>query len=103
MYIARSVAGWYLLMMDVGAEVRADFSGHQIVAASFGTDDNRLYIDGKLVDSSKYRSTKVAFLRGVVIEEERKHIVEVIHRGKWTSKRLCILVDGTEVSQSKIF
>lgn len=55
----------------------------------------KLYIDGKVVDTTKVQSGRGALLRGSIEHEGETHVVEVIRRLKFTQPK--ITVDGTEL------
>jgi hypothetical protein len=93
-------------------EVKADFRGHQIaVRNSVGwsfpgiwpSADNRLYIDGKQVDTNAdaiILSTKVPVMRGSIVEGGKTHVVEVYMNQRDLRRfyaKIRIDVDGAKV------
>jgi hypothetical protein len=91
-------------------ECKAEFLGHQIVAHnSWGptfslkafTAENRLYIDGKVVDTNTdtFALSNAPIMRGSISDEANNvHIVEVFARSSWTRVKLRIAIDGKKVA-----
>jgi hypothetical protein len=91
-------------------ECKAEFLGHQIVAHnSWGptfsfkglTGENRLYIDGKVVDTNTdtLALSSAPIMRGSISDEANNvHIVEVFARSSWTRVKLRIAIDGKKVA-----
>jgi hypothetical protein len=91
-------------------ECKTEFLGHQIVAHnSWGptfsmksfTGENRLYIDGKVVDTNKdvLALSDTPIMRGGVTDESGKiHVVEVFARSGLVRVKLRIHVDGQKVA-----
>lgn len=91
-------------------ECKTEFLGHQIVAHnSWGptfslkglTGENRLYIDGKVVDTNAdtFALSSAPIMRGSITDEANKvHIVEVFARSSWTRVKLRIAIDGETVA-----
>ena len=90
-------------------ECKAEFLGHQVVARnSWGPTfslkgligDNRLYIDGKVVDSNSeslvFSNTPI--MRGVIQEGDKAHIVEVYARSGLFRVKLRMHIDGRRVA-----
>jgi hypothetical protein len=90
-------------------ECKAEFLGHQIVARNdWGptfslkaiTGENRLYIDGKVVDTNTdlVALSKAPIMRGSVTGDDgNAHVVEVFARSGWTRVKLRIEIDGKKV------
>jgi len=83
--------------------------GHQIVARnSWGptfsfkamTGENRLYIDGKVVDTNSevIALSETPIMRGSIVENNKTHIVEVYGRSGLFRVKLRIHIDGEKVS-----
>jgi hypothetical protein len=47
----------------------------------------KLYIDGKVVDTTRSYGKGIAFLRGQIIEDDKTHIVEVFWAGNCVNLR----------------
>ncbi|MGJ0512782.1 hypothetical protein [Methylocystis sp.] len=75
-------------------EVKCAFDGHEIVVriAEFDTPTAKLYIDGKVVDSSEASFGSGSILRGSIERRGGHHIVEV--KRPFYFKTPKILVDG---------
>jgi hypothetical protein len=86
-------------------EVKAELLGHQIaatVAIMPGLKiemDLRLYIDGKLVDSTK-SVTKQYGPKAAVTDGDKTHIIEVYLVGFPFLRRLVLRIDGQEIARS---
>jgi hypothetical protein len=78
-------------------ETRAEFLGHQIVAFCAFGGGFKLYIDGKVVDTARYREKRIAFLRGQIIEGDKTHIIEVFWTSSWREIKMTICVDGEQL------
>ena len=85
-------------------EIKADFLGHQI-AVRFSANifawgkpsaESKLYIDGKLEDSSHdlFAFSNAALLRGSIREGDKAHVVEVYARSGLFTSKWKVLVDG---------
>lgn len=48
----------------MGYEARAEFLGRQVAASWIRSDGFKLYIDGKVVDTTRSYRKGIAFLRG---------------------------------------
>jgi hypothetical protein len=86
-------------------EAKADFMGHKIAAtkmmsADLKTFEAKLYIDGRVVDSSKAAPRHVGFLKGSITVEDKIYIIEVFAAGKWWKTELIIKIDGQQVASS---
>jgi hypothetical protein len=91
-------------------ECKTEFLGHQIVAHnSWGptfsmksvTGENRLYIDGKVVDTNKdvLAFSNAPIMRGCVTDDNGKiHVVEVFARSGLVRVKLRIHIDGEKVA-----
>ncbi len=90
-------------------ECKAEFSGHQIAARnSWGltfslkalTGENRLYIDGKVVDTNSevVALSNTPIMRGSFVDGDKTHIVEVFAKSGWFRVKLRIHVDGQKVA-----
>ena len=92
------------------AECKTEFLGHQVVAVnSWGptfslkgfTGENRLYIDGKVVDTNTgaFALSNTPIMRGSITDDEGKiHIVDVYARSGWTRVKLRVHIDGQKVA-----
>ena len=90
-------------------ELKADYLGHHIAVKSSWkpdlslkalTSDVKLYIDGEIADTGLEffgASSKAPFLRGSIIDQSHRHVVEVYARSMWRTK-LKICVDGTKIA-----
>jgi hypothetical protein len=91
-------------------ECKAEFLGHRIVARnSWGpalsfksmTGENRLYIDGKVVDTNKeaVAISNAPIMRGRIVDQQNNpHVVEVYARSGWIQIKLRIHIDGKKVA-----
>ncbi len=90
-------------------ECKTEFQGHQVVARnSWGPTfslkafigENRLYIDGKVVDTNTeaFALSKTPIMRGVIQEGDQAHIVEVYARSGLIRVMLRIHIDGRKVA-----
>jgi hypothetical protein len=91
-------------------ECRAGFLGHQIVARnSWGvtfslkgmTGENRLYIDGEVVDTNTelIAISNTPIMRGRIVDQQNNpHVVEVYARSGLTRVKLRIHIDGKKVA-----
>jgi hypothetical protein len=91
-------------------ECRAEFLGHQIVARnSWGltfslkgmTGENRLYIDGEIVDTNKemIALASTPIMRGRIVDQQNNvHVVEVYARSGLIRVMLRIHIDGKKVA-----
>jgi hypothetical protein len=76
-------------------EVERKYAGHQIVVKIAITDTpvSRLYIDGKVVDTSANSTARSgALLRGSITENEKTHIVEI--KRIWPFTNPAVFMDG---------
>ena len=90
-------------------ECKSEFLGHQIVARnSWGltfslkglTGDNRLYIDGKVVDTNTetFALSNTPIMRGAIQEGDKTHIIEVFARSGLLRVKLRMHIDGLKVA-----
>jgi len=91
-------------------ECKTEFLGHQIVARNSSgfafsfqgvTGENRLYIDGEVVDTNTemLALASTPIMRGRIIDDEKKtHVIEVYARSGWTRVKLRIHIDGKKVA-----
>ena len=91
-------------------ECKAEFLGHQIVARnSWGlalslkalSGENRLYIDGEVVDSNTelIAISNAPIMRGRIVDQQNNpHVVEVYARSGWIRVKLRIHIDGKKVA-----
>jgi len=90
-------------------ECTTEFLGHQIAARnSWGpsfsfkmlTGENRLYIDGKVVDTNVdvVALSPTPIMRGAIDEGGKVHIVEVYARSGMFRVKLRIHIDGKKVA-----
>jgi len=90
-------------------ECKTEFLGHQIAARnSWGpafslkmlTGENRLYIDGKVVDTNTdtFAVSRTPIMRGAIDEGGKIHIVEVYARSGLFRIKLRIHIDGEKVA-----
>ena len=78
-------------------EVKRSFAGHQMAVriSAFDQNSSKLYIDGKVVDTTSNQFGRGTLLRGVITEKRKTHIVEVRRIFPFTKPR--IFVDDEEV------
>jgi hypothetical protein len=85
----------------MAVEIKTEFLGHKI-AFSWGADGCKLYLDGKVVDTSKGISKDVTLVRCTVTENGEIHTVEVTYTGLWKGAFFVLSVDGREYARKKI-
>lgn len=85
----------------MGAEIKAEFLGRRIAFTNLA-GDNRLYIEGKLVDSSKGLSRGVAVCRSAITEGDKNYIIEVTYTGLWRGAYFIMFVDEKELARAKL-
>jgi hypothetical protein len=79
-------------------QVKTEFLGHSIIVSNAFGHDAKLYVDGKVVDTSKAGSRSRAFLVGAITEDGKTHLIEVFLGGSIFRKKLIICIDGKEVA-----
>jgi hypothetical protein len=85
----------------MACQVRTQFLGHDVFAIDQFMDGAKLYVDGRVVDTAKGLSKKLAMLRGRIIEDNIIHIVEVYLVAKgWWDADVVIFIDDKEVARS---
>jgi hypothetical protein len=78
---------------DMAIEAKCVFKGHQIVVRiALDEPSAKLYIDGKVVDTSEARSGRGSLLRGAIEDSEKTHLVEVKRIAVFTTPK--IFIDG---------
>ncbi|MBT1512739.1 hypothetical protein KIP88_19755 [Bradyrhizobium sp. SRL28] len=76
-------------------EIKSEYLGH-------GSDGSKLYIDGKVVDSSRFLRKGVANCRGGIVDADGKtHIVEVRYTGFWDGV-VILNVNDKELARAKL-
>jgi hypothetical protein len=81
----------------VPIEVKREYSGHQISVRIASLDDpsSKLYIDEKVVDTSKNQMGRGTLLRGAITDDRKTHIVEI--KRPFVFITPAILVDGKKI------
>jgi hypothetical protein len=85
----------------MGYEARAEFLGREVAASWIRSDGFKLYIDGKVVDTTRSYGKGIAFLRGQIIEDDKTHIVEVFWAGNWREFKIPTWVDGKQLDSDE--
>jgi hypothetical protein len=85
----------------MAVEAKSIFNGHEIVAriAFWEQQAAKLYIDGKVVDTSSETTGNGSLLRGAIEDAGKTHVVEIKRRFSFTAPK--IFVDNKMMDQVK--
>lgn len=82
-------------------QVKAEFFGHSIIVTKALGGTGKLYIDGKVVDTSALVSRHRAIMVGAITEDGKTHIVEISFGGSILRLKFVVCVDGKEIARGR--